>query len=192
MCDSETTVRRRCVCENGLFYIIFFVNIIVPLIIISVFLVVAVTELFRNRDKRVVKLIFVIIGILFLKICYSLTFHYYYCTNQFIPGQVYGCRQKIRKHDFSLEKTLNRLANYIPGIEKLVNIEELAWRNLEQLSWGLRSTISSAFWTFSYWKHSRKVQFTSFADMNKMIWCGLFTCINFRLWLRYVSWKYFC
>lgn len=131
MCDSETTVRRRCLCENGLFYIKCFVNIIVPLIIVSVFLVIAVMELLRNRDKTAVKFIFVIIGILFLKICYSLTFNYCYCTNKFIPRHVYGFRQKMRKRDVSLEETLNRLANYI-----LVHIEDLASRNLEQISWG--------------------------------------------------------
>lgn len=124
MRDLETTVRRRCLSENGLFCIKLFVNIIVPIIITSVFLVVVVMELLSNRGKTVVKFLFVIIGILFLKICYSLTFDYYYCTNQFIPRHVYGCGQKLRKHDLSLEETLNRLPNYIPGIEKLRAAEE--------------------------------------------------------------------
>lgn len=126
MSKIETTVRKRCLCDNFIFYMRFVSTIIMPLILTGTFLAIAISV--RNEDTTAATVLFVIAGV---ALCFSLTTQYYCCINQFIPRYVYGCRRKMRKHDLSLEETLNRLANYI-----LVHIEDLASRNLEQISWG--------------------------------------------------------
>ena len=143
MSKIETTVRKRCLCDNFIFYMRFVSTIIMPLILTGTFLAIAISV--RNEDTTAATVLFAIAGV---ALCFSLTTQYYCCINQFIPRYVYGCRRKMRKHDLSLEETLNRLANYIPSIEKVVDIEELARKNLDEISWGLRWTFKVPFEIF--------------------------------------------
>ena len=139
----ERKVRSTCLCLNFNLYLRLVWEII--LFLAGIFACVLIIKVIIGGSKKLYILLVVIIGIFFLITWYYMRFHHYYCTMRFIPQHVHGCRRKMRKHDLPLEETLKRLANYIPGTEKLADIEELARTNLEQLSWELKSTFQVPF-----------------------------------------------
>ena len=142
----DRTVRSTCLCLNFTLYLRLVWEII--LFLAGIFACILIIKVIIGGSKKLYIFLVVIIGVLFLVTWYYMRFHHYYCTNRFIPQHVYGCRRKLRKHDLPLVETLKRLASYIPGTEKLADIEELARKNLEQLSWGLRSTFKVPFEIF--------------------------------------------